>query len=454
MKSSIQFLGGAGTVTGSKFLLTAGTKRVLIDCGLFQGLKELRLQNWAPFPVPPQSIDAVLLTHAHLDHSGYLPLLVRNGFSGPVFATAPTRDLCKVILFDSAKIQEEDAARANSAGYTKHAPAKPLYTTEDVERAMELIQIVETGKWLPIVDTIDARFTNSGHILGSAIIEVKTSEHTVAFTGDLGRTEPLILNPPEYIRNADYVVVESTYGDRVHPPLSPLKELARIVCETVERGGHVLIPSFAIGRTQDVLFLLSQLKEQSLIPREIPIFLDSPMAINATQIFLDYPNWHRLTSNEIENLCNGVTTVKNWKQSEELLHRKESSIVIAGSGMMTGGRVLSHLAKRLPDARNSVVLVGFQAAGTRGSQLRNGAAEIKIHGEYVNALASIEEISTLSAHADQRDMLQWLKHFESPPKKVFIVHGEPQGSDALRVRIQDMLKWKCKIPKLNEIAEL
>lgn len=453
MKSTLQFLGAAGTVTGSKFLMSSGSKKILIDCGLFQGLKELRLRNWAPFPIDPPTIDAVLLTHAHLDHCGYLPLLVRNGFSGPVFCTAPTRDLCKVILFDSAKIQEEDAARANSIGYTKHAPAKPLYTTEDVERTMRLIQIAETGKWVPITDEIGARFTNSGHILGSAIIEVKTPTNTVAFTGDLGRSEPMILNPAGFVKEADTVVVESTYGDRTHSPLSPLKELARVVCETMERGGHVIIPSFAVGRTQDLLFLLSHLKQQSQI-QDIPIFLDSPMGINATEIFLDYPEWHRLTPEEIKRLCDGVTTVKSWKQSEELLHRKESSIVIAGSGMITGGRVLSHLAKRLPDARNSVVLVGFQAAGTRGSLLRNGATELKIHGDYVNVRAKIEEISTLSAHADQRDMLQWLRHFESPPKRVFIVHGEPQASDALRVRIQDALGWKCRIPHHGEVAEL
>lgn len=453
MKTSIQFLGGAGTVTGSKFLLTVGERKILIDCGLFQGLKELRLQNWAPFPIDPKTIDAVLLTHAHLDHCGYLPLLIRNGFSGPVYCTAPTRDLAKVILNDSAKIQEEDAARANAEGYTKHSPAKPLYTTEDVQKALQRFQVIGIKTWLSITAGVEARFTNSGHILGSALIEVKTPDQTIAFTGDLGRSEPLMMNPPEFIKNADYLVVESTYGDRLHSPMSPLKELARVVCETVERKGHIIIPSFAVGRTQDVLFLLSTLKQQCQI-LDIPIFLDSPMGINATEIFSDYPDWHRLSPADVSHLCQSVTMVKSWQQSDELLRMKESSIVIAGSGMMTGGRVLSHLKKRLPDARNSVILVGFQAAATRGSLLRNGIPEVKIHGEYYPVRAKIEEISTLSAHADQGDMIKWLRHFEAPPKKVFIVHGEPQGSDALRVRIQDALGWKCMIPHMNDSVEL
>lgn len=453
MKASLQFLGGAGTVTGSKFLLQFENRKVLVDCGLFQGLKELRLKNWAPFPVDPKTIDAVLLTHAHLDHCGYLPLLVKNGFSGPVYCTAPTRDLCKVILYDSAKIQEEDAERANEEGYSKHSPAKPLYTTEDAQRALQLFKIVGTHVWIPIAEQVEARFTNSGHILGSALIEVKTPEHSIAFTGDLGRSEPLILHPPEFIKKADYVVVESTYGDRLHSPMSPLKELAKVICDTVERKGHVVIPSFAVGRTQDVLFLISVLKQQCQI-KDIPIFLDSPMGINATEIFADYPECHRLSSAEVSNLCKSVTMVKSQQQSYELLHRKDSSIIIAGSGMLTGGRVLTHLVKRLPDDRNSVVLVGYQPASTRGSLLKDGITELKIYGQYVPVRAKIEEISTLSAHADQRDMLKWLGNFESPPKNIFIVHGEPQGSDALRVRIQDTLKWKCTIPHQNEIVLL
>lgn len=453
MTTSIQFLGGAGTVTGSKFLVTSRDSRVLIDCGLFQGLKSLRLQNWDTFPIDPATIDAVLLTHAHLDHCGYLPLLVKNGFSGPVFCTAPTRDLARVILYDSAKIQEEDAARANSEGYSQHQPAKPLYTGADVQKALQHIQAIHTKTWIPVTKNMTARFTNSGHILGSALIELKTPDQTIAFTGDLGRAEPLILNPPETIRHADTLVIESTYGDRVHSPMSPLKELARIVSETVDRRGQVIIPSFAVGRTQDILYLLATLKKQSQI-KDIPIFLDTPMGINATEIFADYPDWHRLSPTEVSQLCSSVTMVKSQQQSNELLNRRDSAIVIAGAGMLTGGRVLSHLIRRLPDEENSIVLVGFQAASTRGALLRSGIPELKIYGQYIPVRAHIEEISTLSAHADQRDIIKWLRQVDTPPKNVFIVHGEPQASDALRVRIKDDLGWESKIPKPLETFAL
>jgi metallo-beta-lactamase family protein len=453
MRTSIQFLGGAGTVTGSKFLVESGKDRVLVDCGLFQGLKELRLQNWAPFPVNPQSIDSVLLTHAHLDHCGYLPLLARNGFSGRVYCTAPTRDLCKVILYDSAKLQEEDAERANAGGYSKHSPAEPLYTAQDVKKALKLIRVVSRDEWIQVSKAIQARFTHSGHILGSSLIELKAPDATIAFTGDLGRSDPLILHPPDFIREADYVVVESTYGDRLHSPLSPLKELGRIVRETVDREGHVIIPAFAVGRTQDILFLLSTLRRQSQIP-DVPVFLDSPMGIDATEIFTEHADWHRLLPGQVEHLRESVTLLKTRQESEDLLRRKESSIVIAGSGMLTGGRVLTHLARRLPDARNTVVLVGYQPAATRGSLLKNGITELKIYGQYIPVRARIEEISTLSAHADQKDIIRWLGHIKTPPKQVFIVHGEPQGSDALRVRIGDALGWKSVTPKQGEKFEL
>lgn len=444
MSASIQFLGGTGTVTGSKFLLHTGRANVLVDCGLFQGIKELRLQNWQPLPYDVSKIDAVLLTHAHLDHSGYLPLLVKNGFKGPIYCTAPTRELVRVILLDSAKIQEEDAELANAGGYSKHSPAKPLYTVEDAHQALRQLRTVPL-QWTEEAG-IKFNYANSGHILGSAWIQVETQDGVVGFTGDLGRAEPMLMNPPQWMKTADILLVESTYGDRAHSPISPLKELGRIIRETHERGGHVVIPSFAVGRTQDVLYLISQLKKQAQIP-EIPIFLDSPMGINATEIFLDYPEWHRLTPDEVKDLCRCVTLVKSQQQSRELLARKESSIVIAGSGMLTGGRVLVHLDKRLPDERNSVVLVGFQSASTRGSLLRSGISELKIYGKYVPVRAKIEEISSLSAHADQKDILKWLGHLGAAPRTIFIVHGEAQASDALRVKIRDELGWSCTIPK-------
>ncbi len=454
MSLSIQFLGGAGTVTGSKFLVQCDQKKILVDCGLFQGLKELRLQNWAPFPIDPSTIDAVLLTHAHLDHTGYLPILKRNGFSGPIYCTHPTRDLSKVILYDSAKIQEEDAERINAAGYSKHVPAKPLYTTEEAESVLSLIRPIEMEKWIPLFDGLDARFTNSGHILGSAFIELRTPKSTIAFTGDLGRPEPLILPPPKFIRKADFLVIESTYGDRVHSPLSPLKELARIINEAIDRKGHIIIPSFAVGRTQDILYLVSVLKNQSQIPN-IPIFLDSPMGTDATEIFLKYPTSHRLSVDEVAALQKDVTMVRSQKESESLLDHEPSTLVIAGSGMLTGGRVLAHLLKRLRERENTVVFVGYQAASTRGSLLRAGMPELKIYNQYVPVRARIEEISTLSAHADQKDLIKWMGEFDSPPKKTFIVHGEPQAADALRVRSRDSLGWNgLIIPKQNERFEL
>lgn len=453
MRSSLQFLGGAGTVTGSKFLLRLGADAFLIDCGLFQGLKELRLQNWAPFPVDAREIKAVLLTHAHLDHCGYLPLLLREGFEGPVISTAPTRDLSKVILTDSAKINEEDAERANAGGYSKHSPAKPLYTTEEAHRAIGRFETHPLDTWLPLVEGVRFRLSNAGHILGSSIIEIETPDFTIAFTGDLGRSDPLVLRPPNHLLRADYLVTESTYGDRVHSPLSPLKELARIVNETTDAGGHVIIPAFAVGRSQDILFLLSTLKRQSQI-KEIPVFLDSPMGINATEIFLDYPEWHRLNTEEIQRLCQSVTMVKSPQQSDELLRRKDSSIVIAGSGMMSGGRVLSHLMHRLPDARNTVVITGFQPPSTRGSLLQTGIDELKIYGEYVPVRARVETISALSAHADQRDILKWMSHFESAPRNTFIVHGEAQAANALQVKLRDALGWKSAVAKQGEVVKL
>jgi metallo-beta-lactamase family protein len=449
MRNTIRFLGAAGTVTGSKFLLSVEGQKILVDCGLFQGLKTLRLKNWEPFPVDPKEIDSILLTHAHLDHSGYLPLIVREGFKGKIYCTPPTRALSRVILIDSGKIQEEDAANANLRGFSKHHPAKPLYGVEDAERALRSFSPVPLKQWTDLGRSCRYRFTNSGHILGSALIEVEAPGFKIAFTGDLGRSDPLTLPPPDFITTADYLVVESTYGDRVHSPVSPMKALAKIVNETVERKGQLLIPAFAVGRTQDLLYLLSKLKAEKQIP-DVPIFLDSPMGMSATEIFTDFSEWHRLSSQEIHDFSASVTMVKSRQQSDELLHRKDSSILIAGSGMLTGGRILSHLARRLPDERNCVALVGFQAAGTRGSLLRSGIGELKIYGEYISVRARIEEISSLSAHADQREILSWMGHFLAPPKSTFIVHGEPQASDALRVRIQDSYQWNCTIPKQDQ----
>lgn len=453
MGLTLQFLGGVGTVTGSKYLLTHADKRVLIDCGLFQGVKDLRLLNWAPLPIDPTKVDAVVLTHAHLDHIGYLPLLVKRGFRQSIFCTAPTRDLAKILLLDSAHIQEEDADYANRAGYSKHSPAQPLYTTDDAKSVFPLLKSLKESQWIEILPGWSVRFRSSGHILGSAFIEVKVDGKTIVFSGDLGRSEPLILRSPSVIEEADYLLIESTYGDRVHSQESALKVLGKVTQDTLSRKGHLLIPSFAVGRTQDLLYLFSVLKAQKKIPN-VPIFLDSPLGINATDIFTEYPTWHSLNASQVKALRQVVTMVKSRQQSKELLQKRSSTVVIAGSGMVAGGRILHHLAKRLSDSRNTVLLTGYQAAGTRGRLLQNGIAELKFHGDYVPVRAHIEEISTLSAHADQKEILTWLRNFKSPPKKTFIVHGEPQASDALRVRIQDSLSWACHIPRYLETVEL
>jgi len=457
----IQFLGAAQTVTGSKHLVTTGKHRFLIDCGLFQGLKELRLRNWAQFPVPPRSIDAVLLTHAHLDHSGHLPLLVKEGFRGRIYCTAPTRDLCQIILSDSAHLQEEDADFANREGYSKHRPAQPLYTLKDVERTMEFFKIIQPHEWEDLPGHARMRLSPSSHILGSTFIEFEAEGKRIVFSGDLGRKKPLLYPPPQKIEHADYVVIESTYGDRLHATngstalghLSTQQELGNIVTATLERGGHMVIPSFAVGRAQELLLLFSRLKTQSKIP-DVPIYLDTPMGINATKILCDYPDWHQLDPREVDSLMSVAKIVRSQQESIAVMRSTQPSIVIAGSGMAAGGRVLHHLVSKLPDDRNTVLLVGFQAAGSRGRLLRDGITELKIHGRYVPVKAQIRELTGLSAHADQAEILDWLGGFKEPPKKTFIVHGEPQASDALRVKLQDTLHWESMVPAPLETVHL
>lgn len=450
----LTFLGGSGTVTGSKHLLTFGDKHVLIDCGLFQGVKEQRLLNWKQLPVDVSAIDSVILTHAHLDHCGYLPLLLQQGFRGRILCSEPTAELTKVVLLDAAKIEEEDADHANTHGYSKHEPALPLFTVEDAKSVCERLQVLPIDQWHPIAQgRAKVRLSPSGHIVGSTFVEVKIGDRIVVFSGDLGRENPITLHSRRTLDRADVLVIESTYGDRQHPAEDPMSRLCEIITHTVLRSGSVIIPAFAIGRTQDILFLIASLKAEKRIPN-IPVYLDSPMAERANNIFDRFPGWHKLSPMNLKRLSNSCHHVSSPEQSKFLCKSKEPSIIIAGSGMLTGGRIRQHLMTRLPDARNTVVLVGYQAAGTLGRFLQEGASEAKIYGQYIPVRAKITSISSLSAHADQREILDWISAFRHKPKQIFIVHGEEHAAEGLRVRISDQFGIVPHIAKLNESVEI
>ena len=453
MTLSLQFLGAAGTVTGSRHLLELDGTRVLVDCGLFQGLKELRLQNRAGFPVDPSTIHAVILTHAHLDHSGYLPLLAREGFRGPVYCTEPTKSLAKILLADAASIEEEDAAYANEKGYSKHHPAAPLFTSEEARAVMKQFVKVELGASVKVAPGFTARFRRAGHIVGSAFVEVEAAGKKLVFSGDLGREKPILLKPREELDGADYLFLESTYGDRLHSEEPVMEALARIVAETERAGGHLLIPSFAVGRTQDLLVLFSRLRRHSKIPG-VPVYLDSPLAEGATDIYLDNSEWMAHGHESTKEISAVAQVVNSRQQSRELLAARSPTVVIAGSGMITGGRILHHLAHRLHDPKNTVLLTGFQAAGTRGRLLRDGAPELKMHGQWFRVKARVAELDGLSAHADQAELLSWLRGMKAAPKKVFLVHGEPQAADDLRVKIHDTFGWQVEVAKAMEKVEL
>ncbi|MFD2515575.1 MBL fold metallo-hydrolase RNA specificity domain-containing protein [Pontibacter locisalis] len=445
----VQFLGGAGTVTGSKILIKTEKHQVLIDCGLFQGLKKLRLLNWHKPPLELDKLDAVILTHGHLDHCGYLPVLVKYGYSGPIYATEPTRDVTEIILRDSARIQEEDAQQANRSGYTVHHPAKPLYTEREVEHTLPLFRTHADGEWVIINEDFKFCFRNSGHILGSALVELKCQGKKIVFSGDLGRRKPIIMHPPYLVKEADFVVMESTYGDRLHANTSVYEELKEVVLHTVEKGGVLVIPSFAVERAQELLLLLNTLKEERSIP-QIPIFLDSPMGINVTNLYLHHRNWHNLTDSECETMMRNVHVIREFEQTLHVLDQHGSKIVIAGSGMVTGGRVLYYLEKLLGDKKNTVLLAGYQAPGTRGNLMRNGSGEIKIHGAYYKVMAEVRQINTLSAHGDQADLLWWLSHFKEAPAQVFLNHGEAQASENLRLKIVDKLGFDVTVAEMNK----
>ena len=449
----LTFLGAAQTVTGSRYLLEAQGKRVLIDCGLFQGTKNLRLRNWAPLPFPVDTLDAVILTHAHIDHCGYLPVLARDGYRGPVFCTPGTADLCEVILRDSARLQEDDAAFANRHGYSKHHPALPLYTLEDAEAALRLIGPREFDAPVSLGEQLTFRLLPAGHILGAASV-VLCSGHTVlAFSGDLGRPDDPITRAPVPPVHADYLVVESTYGDRLHAASNPEHELAEMFARTFARGGVVVMPCFAVGRAQEVLYHIARLKEMGRMAN-VPVYLDSPMAISVTELYRHHMREHRLTVSQLHAIDHAAFMTRTIDDSKAIASRNGPMVIIAGSGMATGGRVLHHLGLYAPDPRNTIALVGYQAPGTRGAALEAHAPSIKLHGDYVRVRAEVTSISSLSAHSDYRETLRWLAGMTCPPARTFVTHGEPAAADALRRRIGETLHWDCCVPEQGQTVEL
>ena len=455
----LSFLGATGTVTGSKYLLSCKTddgtsKRILVDCGLFQGLKQLRLRNWAALPINPKNVDVVVLTHAHIDHSGYLPLFVKNGFSGKVYCSEATRDLCEVLLLDSAHLQEEEAKYANKRGFSKHKPALPLYTQEDAQFALSLLTPIDYEQDLDLGGGLTLRLSASGHILGSAFVRLQHKKTSVLFSGDIGRPHDILMKAPTPIKQADYLVLESTYGNRLHDQTDPKIKLAALINETVQRKGVVIIPVFAVGRAQELLYYLHLLKASGAIDRNIPVYLISPMAVDATAIFNHFKNEHRLTPEQSHALCHTAQMVNGIEASKQLNESKGPMIILSASGMATGGRVVHHLKAFAPDPNNTILFVGFQAAGTRGAAMLDGATSIKIHGEYVPVRAKVALISNLSAHADYSEIINWLKGFESAPKKTFITHGEPVAADAMRLHIEEQLHWPVQVPDYLETVSL
>ncbi len=451
---SLSFLGAAGTVTGSRTLMRAGARQVLIDCGLFQGLKNLRQRNWAPFPIDVSSIDAVVLTHAHLDHSGYLPRLARLGYKGPVFATAATADLARILLLDSAGIQESDAEFMNRHGLSKHSPALPLYTVGDAERVLKQFREVVFDDWVDLFPDLRARWRNAGHILGAAIVELEHAGRRIVFSGDLGRYDDAIMKDPTPVERADYLVLESTYGDRQHGTDDPVDVLHGIITRTMQRGGTVVIPAFAVGRVQLLLWYLYRLRGSGRLPASLPIYVDSPMSTNATDLYRRNTDLLRHTYSDLQAAFEMPRYVRDVQESKSLDISPMPKVIISASGMATGGRVLHHLKRYAPDSRSTILFAGYQASGTRGATMVNGASRVKIHGEYVPIRAEIQNLSTLSAHADSDEIMHWLGGFDAAPNRCFLNHGEPQAADTLRLRIKDELGWAVQVVEDREEAVL
>lgn len=449
----LTFLGGTGTVTGSKYLVEAGSRRILVDCGLFQGFKQLRLRNWKPLPVAARAIDAVVLTHAHIDHSGYLPLLVRHGFAGRVYCTHATRDLLKIMLPDSGHLQEEEARFANKRGYSKHHPALPLYSEQDGVAALAAVVGAEYDADIDLGDGIRFRFTIAGHILGAAMVHLSGPDGRIVFSGDVGRPHDPIMRSPGIPAAADHLVVESTYGDRQHPAIDPEVELADAINRAAQRGGIVLVPAFAVGRAQWLLYLVARLKKRRAIP-DLPVYLNSPMATNVTAIYRDHRAEHRLSPEECAAMCSAAVYVNSVADSKALNERRGPMMIISASGMATGGRVLHHLETVAPDERNVILLAGFQAGGTRGAALLAGAKTIRMHGALFDVRAEVRQMTGASAHADAGELIAWMQQFPWRPRRVFVTHGEPAAADGLRRRIERELSWDCEVPDYLEATDI
>jgi len=447
----ITFLGAVEEVTGSKYLIEHEDTKILVDCGLFQG--EFKKHNWDKFPIEPSSIDAVVLTHAHIDHTGYIPALVKNGFRGKIYCSKATLALCSILLIDSGYLQEEDAKNANKEGYSRHHPALPLYTGADAQNSLTFFQVVDYNKILKIGKSLNVTLISSGHILGASFVVISDGKQTITFSGDLGRPNQPVMKSPPHLKKTDFLVVESTYGDRLHEKDDPIEVIGEIVNKTVAKGGVIIIPAFAVGRTQMILYYLYQLKQKKIIP-DIPIFLDSPMAINVTNLLCKFKDEHKLPENLCEDVCGIAAYTSTVEESKHIDRIKSSAIIVAASGMASGGRVLHHFRHFISDSKNTILFVGFQAEGTRGRALVDGAKKIKIHGKTYQVNAKIKKIDSLSAHADYNEILEWLGYFESGPKKVFITHGEKESAESLKKKIEEKFGWSVMVPKYLESFEL
>ena len=458
--ATLRFLGACGTVTGSKYLLEAGSRRILIDCGVFQGSSELKEKNWSTPPFDARSVDAVVLTHAHIDHTGYLPRLARAGFSRPVYATRPTAGLLQYLLPDAAHLHEEDARYANQKGYSRHRPALPFFDANDAAGALRLLQPIDFHQRTEIAPGLAFTFLRAGHILGAAFISFEVDSRRIVFSGDVGQKDVPILKDPETPDTADHLLLESTYGDRLHPEGSPREKIGRAVAETVARHGVVLIPAFAVGRAQDVLYHLGSLQRDGTLPPDLPIYLDSPMAVSASDLYISTLSEHDLETEQLENRGvapiegPSVHLIRDRADSIALNGRGGPMVIVSASGMLTGGRILHHLKHRLPDPETTLLFVGFQAAGTLGRRILEGAHEVRIHGELVPVRADVREIPALSAHADQHGLVEWIGSLSTPPRAVYLVHGEPSARDALAAVIRSKPGWTVVLPEEGEAIEL